>query len=180
LIFASLGTHGQPFPRMLRLLEELPKTQAITAQVGKTAAADLPNLTCYRYLSFGEMQAFMREAEVVVCHAGVGSILTAIEAGHRPVVIPRLHEHDEHVDDHQLHLATELHDQGHVLCYRQGDSLSELIVAARMSEVQGNQSGGAELGRAIWAEVKAACYSGRWPRHRRAPRPFQRAAAQRN
>jgi UDP-N-acetylglucosamine transferase subunit ALG13 len=57
----------------------------------------------------------MREADVVVTHAGVGSVLCAREAGHVPVVVPRLHRYDEHVDDHQLELVAALGANGHVV-----------------------------------------------------------------
>lgn len=48
-----------------------------------------------------------REARVVACHAGVGTIMTARAVGKTPLVIPRLSRHDEHVDDHQLQIAIE-------------------------------------------------------------------------
>ena len=48
-------------------------------------------------------------------HAGVGSVLCARQAGHVPVVVPRLHRFDEHVDDHQLELVAALGADGHVV-----------------------------------------------------------------
>ena len=47
---------------------------------------------------------------MVVTHAGVGSILTCLLNGKRPVVVPRLAGLGEHVDDHQLELARRLRD----------------------------------------------------------------------
>jgi len=61
------------------------------------------------------LNAHMREADVVVTHAGVGSVLCAREAGHVPVVVPRLHRFGEHVDDHQLELVAALAGDGHVI-----------------------------------------------------------------
>ena len=43
-------------------------------------------------------------------HAGVGSILVALSAGRKPVVVPRLKQFGEAVDDHQLALADRLDD----------------------------------------------------------------------
>jgi UDP-N-acetylglucosamine transferase subunit ALG13 len=50
-----------------------------------------------------------------VTHTGVGSVLCAREAGHVPVVVPRLHRFGEHVDDHQLELVAALGADGHVV-----------------------------------------------------------------
>jgi UDP-N-acetylglucosamine transferase subunit ALG13 len=51
----------------------------------------------------------------VVCHAGDGSILAAVRAGHVPVVLPRLARYGEAVDDHQLELAAHLSLARHVI-----------------------------------------------------------------
>jgi UDP-N-acetylglucosamine transferase subunit ALG13 len=44
----------------------------------------------------------------VVCHAGVGSALQAMSVGKAPILVPRLIEHGEHVDDHQEQIAKRL------------------------------------------------------------------------
>ena len=54
---------------------------------------------------FDELVEHVRRARVVVSHAGVGSVLTALANGKRPVVVPRLHRFGEAVDDHQLPFA---------------------------------------------------------------------------
>ena len=53
----------------------------------------------------------MRDADLVIAHAGIGSSLAAIEAGHAPVVVPRRGHRGEHVDDHQRLIAAELADR---------------------------------------------------------------------
>lgn len=65
----------------------------------------------------------MREADVIVTHAGVGSALAAIRAGHRAVYVPRRARHGEHVDDHQVEMARELDRRGLVLA-READSVT--------------------------------------------------------
>ena len=56
----------------------------------------------------------MRGARVVVCHAGVGSMMLARRCGVRPVVMARRVHLGEAVDDHQLPLARRLHEAGAV------------------------------------------------------------------
>ena len=163
MIFAVLGTHTQPFPRALDLLRDLTESEAVTVQVGYTRPLEHPNLTCHEYLDFSEVERLMHEASAVVCHAGVGTILTAVHAGHQPVVIPRLREFHEHVDDHQLQLAIELERRGTTLCYRRGDSLADLVESSARSEraSEDQTPGAVALGAAIRDEVLRACGSGR-------------------
>ena len=54
----------------------------------------------------------MREAAVVVAHAGVGTALAALEVGKTPVLVPRRLAQGEHVDDHQTQIAQELARRG--------------------------------------------------------------------
>ena len=65
-------------------------------------------------LSFEDLVDHVRRARVVVCHAGVGSVLIALEHGRRPVVVTRLKEHGEAVDDHQVPFARRLAAGGYV------------------------------------------------------------------
>ncbi|WP_396667303.1 glycosyltransferase [Microbacterium sp. R86528] len=55
-----------------------------------------------------ELCVAMREADVVISHAGTGSALTAFEQGKCPILVPRLARYREHVDDHQVQIAREM------------------------------------------------------------------------
>jgi UDP-N-acetylglucosamine--N-acetylmuramyl-(pentapeptide) pyrophosphoryl-undecaprenol N-acetylglucosamine transferase len=59
-----------------------------------------------------ELDRAMREADVVVAHAGAGSALSALEAGHAPVLVARRKAYGENVDDHQILVAAELARRG--------------------------------------------------------------------
>jgi UDP-N-acetylglucosamine transferase subunit ALG13 len=82
------------------------------------------------FLDFAELAALMDEAAVVVSHAGVGSILCALRAGHVPIVVPRLARHGETVDDHQLELAEALHRAGRVIRVLDVAHLADAVAAA--------------------------------------------------
>ena len=49
-----------------------------------------------------------------MCHAGVGSILTAIEHGKPVIAVPRRKKYGEHIDDHQLEITRELEKEGKI------------------------------------------------------------------
>jgi UDP-N-acetylglucosamine transferase subunit ALG13 len=125
LIFATVGTHHQPFTRLLDALEGL-ELGNLVVQYGPgrppanaTRAAD--------YLSFDEMLACFREADAVITHAGVGSIICATREGHTPLVVPRRHDLGEHVDDHQLELTRALESRGSVVAVWDTQRIPELL-----------------------------------------------------
>ena len=112
MIFATVGTHGQPFTRFLSALAGL--DGEVVVQYGHN---DPPAgvSQAVAFMPFDVLNDHMRRADVVITHAGVGSVLCAREAGHVPVVVPRLHRYDEHVDDHQLELVAALGVGGHIV-----------------------------------------------------------------
>ncbi|TML81128.1 MAG: glycosyl transferase family 28 [Actinobacteria bacterium] len=65
-----------------------------------------------RTVSYAELQAAFREADVVVSHAGIGSALDVMDAGRMPLLVPRRPNLGEHVDDHQFLMARELARRG--------------------------------------------------------------------
>jgi UDP-N-acetylglucosamine transferase subunit ALG13 len=65
----------------------------------------------------------------VVTHAGVGTILTALQLGTRPVVVPRLHAFAEAVDDHQVALARRLDSAGLVTLVEELDHLADAVAS---------------------------------------------------
>jgi UDP-N-acetylglucosamine transferase subunit ALG13 len=73
----------------------------------------------------------MREADVVVAHAGVGTALAAFEVGKCPLLVPRRLALGEHVDDHQTEVAGELGGRGLALTIDADDlDYADLLAAA--------------------------------------------------
>ena len=78
-------------------------------------------------MAFEEMVDTMTNADSVVSHAGVGVIMTALQAGHTPVVIPRQASRGEHVDDHQMDIASRFAERGLVRCVTIETDLAPLL-----------------------------------------------------
>ena len=77
----------------------------------------------------------MRDAEVVIAHAGTGTVMLALSEGKCPIVAPRYAKFNEHVDDHQEDLVRILADMGSIVPYFPGDDLAEAIEKARSMTV---------------------------------------------
>ena len=128
MIFVTVGTHHQPFARLLDALAELDGDDLVV-QYGP--AAPPPGVRrAEAYMPFDRMLECFGEAEKVITHAGVGSILCATRAGQTPLVVPRRHDLGEHVDDHQVELTRALEARGSVIAVRDTGTLAEALAAA--------------------------------------------------
>jgi UDP-N-acetylglucosamine--N-acetylmuramyl-(pentapeptide) pyrophosphoryl-undecaprenol N-acetylglucosamine transferase len=110
----ALGTEVWPFTRAIdRVLELLPDAD-ITWQVGVSDYVH-QGVQLQRWLPPADLRLAMSEADVVIAHAGVGTVLAGLGEGKVPVVLPRLEAQREHVDDHQVEVAAMLHDRSLVV-----------------------------------------------------------------
>lgn len=135
-MLVTLGTERFPFPRALKSVAEVGQGAEISWQTGHTAVdVPLPG-TQHQWWSAHELGAAARAVDVVITHAGVGSILLALRAGRRPVLLPRLADLGEHVDNHQVELARQLRDRGLAIVAEPGDRLGPLLERAARSEVR--------------------------------------------
>lgn len=107
-IVVTLGTIGFGFRRLVeRVLQIVPDGCEVVWQVGDTDVTGLPIAAC-RNMASADLQDAMRNADVVIAHAGIGSALAALDAGKCPILVPRESRHAEHIDDHQRQIASRL------------------------------------------------------------------------
>jgi UDP-N-acetylglucosamine transferase subunit ALG13 len=130
MIVVTVGTNEARFDRLLHAFESGPPSpdEELLVQHGPSPIRP-PGAICVDYLPYDELASAIRRARVVVTHAGVGSIMTALANGKRPVVVPRLRRFGEAVDDHQLQLGPRLHQAGLVLFVERPDDVRTAIDA---------------------------------------------------
>lgn len=110
-VLVTVGTLRYPFQRLVdRLRDILPSEVDVLWQLGFEPCGTLPG-TVVSSLTHDALAAAMKGADVVICHAGVGSALLAHSVGHRPILVPRRLTHGEHIDDHQIQVAALLGDR---------------------------------------------------------------------
>lgn len=129
--FFICGTHEDPFNRILRVAENLAAHgHIVTIQLGHTPAPKAPstNLQYFEFCPYNEMAVRIQQSNVVVTHAGTGSIITSLHYGKKPILIPRLKEFGEHIDDHQLQIAVAFKEKGLVYpCFEKETSAISLF-----------------------------------------------------
>jgi UDP-N-acetylglucosamine--N-acetylmuramyl-(pentapeptide) pyrophosphoryl-undecaprenol N-acetylglucosamine transferase len=136
-VVVSLGTFKDyGFERLVRrLLEILPPDAEVLWQTGDTDVSGL-GITGHHAIPERELTQAIREADVLVAHAGVGTALAALEVGKCPVLVPRRLAHGEHVDDHQIQIAGELDSRGLALSVDADDLQLEHLLAAAATAVK--------------------------------------------
>ena len=111
-IFITLGTiKGFAFDALVdRILDLGIANEDTVWQLGSTPPRrDLPG-TVRSFVDAAEFEAYARDADVVITHAGVGTILGLIDLGIYPLAVVRRKRRGEHVDDHQQQIAGMLND----------------------------------------------------------------------
>jgi len=116
MIFITVGAQ-MPFDRMVRTVDEWAARHGrddVFAQIGPTDFRPRH----IRFEKFLDPAAFLqkvRAASVVVAHAGMGSILTALEHSKPILVMPRRGNLMETRNDHQVATAEQFKKQGRVV-----------------------------------------------------------------
>lgn len=109
-----------------------PDMPDVLAQVGGTQLRPT-GLRTVPSLSPEEFRAAVSEAEIIVAHAGMGSVLTAMEYGKPLVVLPRKGALRETRNDHQIATARWLSEKKGVFVAMEESELATAIDRARAS-----------------------------------------------
>ena len=118
MIFVTVGTEKFPFDRLLKIVDSAVADGRIKgpvfAQIGSCSYK--PKYFPYtEYLSFDKMQDNIRKADIVVGHAGVGTMVMCLDMGKIPIIFPRRASLREHVDDHQFDFTKQMESTRRVI-----------------------------------------------------------------
>lgn len=140
MIFVTVGTQ-LAFDRLIEAVDSWAETvggDEIFAQIGPGAYK--PRHLEYRdYISPGEHQERMAAADVIVAHAGMGTILRALELGTPVLVMPRKAALGEHRNDHQLATAARFSEAGRVTVFDDEHELAAGLLAAKLAASGGSR-----------------------------------------
>ncbi|WP_407854981.1 glycosyltransferase [Enterococcus hailinensis] len=108
MIFVTVGTHEQQFDRLISEVDKLVNEGLITEEVVIQTGycTYVPKYCKYqKFFSYTEMEKFIQSANIVICHGGPSTFMSVVNSGKVPIVVPRLVEFNEHVNNHQLDFA---------------------------------------------------------------------------
>ncbi|WP_166645927.1 glycosyltransferase [Nesterenkonia aurantiaca] len=133
--FVTLGTiRPYEFGALVEALDQhLPPDAEIVWQTGVTTARPSRG-TVYEHLDGAAFAREVHAADVVISHAGVGSLIALLESGAEVIAVPRRATHNEHVDSHQLQIAKEFERRGLLKVLQVPEITSETLAGERVHE----------------------------------------------
>lgn len=118
IVFITLGTQGNQFPRCLQMVEELiyklHPNYDFVAQLGNTNYSSSV-IKCLDFLSETEFEEYIAKADIIISHAGSGALFGAIQRGKKCIAVARLKEYNEMLNNHQTELVRKLTKEGYIL-----------------------------------------------------------------
>lgn len=105
MIFVTVGTHEQPFNRLIKKVDNLVDNgdikEKVIIQTGFSTYIP-KHCEAHKMMSFEEMQQALKNARIVITHGGPSSFIEALQFGKVPIVVPRQEKFNEHVNNHQV------------------------------------------------------------------------------
>ena len=108
MIFVTVGTHEQPFDRLIKKMDELKRDGVIQEDVVmQTGFSTYEPQYCQwsKLIPYQQMVKNVEDARIVITHGGPASFIMPLQIGKTPIVVPRQFRFDEHVNDHQVEFA---------------------------------------------------------------------------
>ncbi|MFH1722362.1 MAG: glycosyltransferase [Candidatus Altiarchaeota archaeon] len=109
LIYVTCGMHTHGFERLVRAMDEIAEKTREKVVIQRGSTAYLPRFS--RFSDFyprDDAESLIKGARVVVSHAGIGTIIQALNFERPLILVPRLKKFQEHNNDHQLEVAREV------------------------------------------------------------------------
>lgn len=128
MILVSVGSQV-PFDRLIRAVDEwarLRKRSDVFAQIADGSYRPA-HMQFTDFVDPSEFNRLVGEAQVIVSHAGMGSIISALEFGKPIVVMPRRACFRETRNDHQVAAANYFGEQGRVIVAADESALAEKL-----------------------------------------------------
>lgn len=116
MIFVTVGTHEQPFNRLIEKIDELKGkgiiSEEVFMQIGYSTY-EPKHCMWEKLIPYQEMEQYMNKADKIITHGGPATFMSVLSKGKKPIVVPRLVEFGEHVNNHQLDFAQKVLERGY-------------------------------------------------------------------
>lgn len=131
MIFVTVGTHEQPFDRLVRYMDHRKERgkigEDVVMQIG-FGTYEPKYCTWERLISYEKMHSYTADARIVITHGGPASFLMPLQMGKVPIVVPRQARFHEHVNDHQVEFVQKVAERmGTVIPVIDIDDLGQVI-----------------------------------------------------
>lgn len=154
MIFVTVGTHEQPFNRLIQKIDELKKDGTIQDDVIiQTGFSTYEPKYCQwsKLIPYQQMVKNVADARIVITHGGPASFIMPLQVGKTPIVVPRQHQFNEHVNDHQVEFCGAVAERyGSIIVVEDVDKLADVL--GSYDEIVAKMPGGQESNNAKFCE----------------------------
>jgi UDP-N-acetylglucosamine transferase subunit ALG13 len=128
VIFVTVGSQ-EPFDRLIRAVDEWARARTRSDVFAQVASSTIRprHIKFTQFIEPSEFKRVMRETRLIVAHAGMGSIISALELGKPIVVMPRRADFRETRNDHQVATAERFGAQGRIIVANNEHDLPEKL-----------------------------------------------------
>lgn len=133
MIFCTIGTQA-PFDRFLKIMDELAPllNEDVVAQVYKSEC-QFQNIRTIDFLPPAEFNELFNSARLIVAHAGMGTIISALRQQKPIIIFPRKANLGEHRNEHQLATAEKMNELGYVYVATNEEELKNLLLKKNLA-----------------------------------------------
>jgi len=133
LIFVTVGSDFRGFDRLIKKMDEISLRLPCEILIQRGYSEYRPkNTTYFDFIAMDAFIEYIRRAELVVSHAGIGTLILCKKQGAPILILPRRKKYGEHMNDHQLEIARALAKRERELIYvaAEESQLEEKILSA--------------------------------------------------
>jgi len=113
MIFVTVGNHFQEFDRLLKKVDEIAPRIPHEIVIQKGYSKYIPrNTKHFDFVPMDEAMNYIQRSDLVISHAGIGTIILCKENGIPLIIFPRRKKYGEHGTDHQVEIAEALKERG--------------------------------------------------------------------
>ena len=165
MIFVTVGTHEQPFNRLVKKVDALVANGSIQEEVVmQTGFSTFKPEHCkwQKMMSFDEMQKNLKNARIVITHGGPSSFIEALQFGKVPIVVPRQERFHEHVNNHQVDFVKIIDERMHNIIpvydiydlKKTIDNYNQIVITKNAGESSNNKQFNEQLKKIVDGLVK--------------------------
>ena len=130
MILVLLGTQNNSFIRLLKEIEKCVENKTIKEDVIVQAGYTEFNSKKMKILDFissDELTNLIQEANFIITHGGVGSIVDCLKLNKKIIAVPRLAKYNEHVNNHQTQIINDFDKKGYIIGLKDVTDLSKAL-----------------------------------------------------
>lgn len=131
MIFVTVGTHEQPFDRLVECVDKLVEQGIIKEEViVQTGFSTYEPKHCKwkKMFPYQKMVENVEKARIIITHGGPSTFIMPLQIGKVPIVVPRQKKFDEHVNDHQVEFCRQVSERiGTIVFVEDIETLGDVI-----------------------------------------------------